>query len=92
MLKIAIRPELCRAARGLLGWSQDELARRAEVVPATIRGYERGLKMPRRASLSAIQRALEEAGVTFASDSLRGFGAFYAAPNASAYQHDESAV
>ena len=75
-------PELCRAARGLLGWSQEELARRAEVVPATVRGYELGHKVPRRASLSAIRRALEEAGITFVSDPERGFGALYAASDA----------
>ena len=71
-------PVLCRAARSLLGWSQDELAQRAEVVPATIRGYELGHKVPRRTSLSSMQRALEQAGITFARDSEHGVGAFLA--------------
>jgi transcriptional regulator with XRE-family HTH domain len=82
MTETDIMPELCRAARGLLGWGQDELARRAEVAAATIRGYERGQKVPRRASLAAIQHALEQAGVTFACDSERGMGAFVMVPDA----------
>lgn len=80
MLKTDISPVLCRAARGLLGWSQEELARRAEVVPATIRGYELGQKIPRRTSLSSIRRTLEGAGVTFASDPVHGIGAFIVSP------------
>lgn len=55
----------CRAARGLLGWTQDRLAETAEVNPATVRGFERGIKQPQRASLAAIRRALETAGVEF---------------------------
>jgi transcriptional regulator with XRE-family HTH domain len=78
MVKSDISPVLCRAARGLLGWSQEELARRTDVVPATIRGYELGQKVPRRASLSSIRRAFEQAGVTFARDPVQGVGAFLA--------------
>jgi len=78
MVKSDISPVLCRAARGLLGWSQEERARRTDVVPATIRGYELGQKIPRRASLSSIRRAFAQAGVTFARDPIHGVGAFLA--------------
>ena len=67
-------PVVCRAARGLLGWTQDELARRAEVVPGTVRGFELGKSVPRRASLAVIQRTLEHAGVSFVADPDRGRG------------------
>jgi transcriptional regulator with XRE-family HTH domain len=78
MVKMGITPVLCRAARGLLGWTQEDLARRSEVVAATIRGYELGHKVPRRASLSSIQRTLGQAGVTFVNDPKHGMGAFLA--------------
>lgn len=55
----------CRAARALLGWTQERLAAAAEVNEATVRGFERGIKRPHRASLSAVRRALEGAGVEF---------------------------
>lgn len=66
-------PETCRAARGLLGWSQGDLAREAEVGLSTVRNIETRtinpktgeLIRPTRANLSAIRRALESAGVAF---------------------------
>jgi len=60
-----VTPEQCRAARGLLDWSQADLAEAAHVVPATIRGLERGKTTPRRLSAEAIRAALENAGVIF---------------------------
>ena len=54
-----------RAARGLLGISQGDLAERSGVGLRTIAGFEAGKTMPIRANLAAIQRALEAAGVQF---------------------------
>lgn len=61
-----ITREISRAARGLVGWSSNELAARAGVSPDTIRSFESG----RTKSLSAenqdnVQKALEAAGVQF---------------------------
>jgi transcriptional regulator with XRE-family HTH domain len=58
-------PAQCRAARGLLDWTQDKLCEAAQVGGPTLRNFENGMIMPRRASLAAIKRALEEAGVEF---------------------------
>ena len=56
-------PAQCRAARALILWTQDDLAKAAEVGAVTIRQFERGVSQPRRAILAALRRALEEAGV-----------------------------
>jgi transcriptional regulator with XRE-family HTH domain len=58
-------PEQCRAARGLLGWSQQQLADRARVGLVTVHQLEAGISQPRRSTLEVIQRAFEEAGVEF---------------------------
>jgi len=60
-----ITAEQCRAARGLLDWSQQDLADAAHVGTVTVRGLERGKTQPRRLSAEAIRAALENAGVTF---------------------------
>ena len=64
----------CRAARGLLGWSQQELADKAAVGVVTVRQLEAGAHRPRRATLEVIRRCLEEAGVEFIEENGGGFG------------------
>lgn len=54
-----------RAARALLDWSRKELAAHADVGERTIIDFERGARSPIPATLAAIQRALEAAGVEF---------------------------
>jgi predicted transcriptional regulator len=58
-------PAQCRAARSLLNWSQDQLARAAEVSPTTIATFEMGKSTPQRSTVKAIQQAFEAAGVQF---------------------------
>jgi transcriptional regulator with XRE-family HTH domain len=60
-----ISAEQCRAARGLLDWSQQDLAFMAAVGVVTIRHLEAGKGRPRRATLDVIRRAFETAGVLF---------------------------
>jgi transcriptional regulator with XRE-family HTH domain len=60
-----VNPSLCRAARSLLNWSQDQLARAAEVSPTTIANFETGKSVPIRSTLKAIQQAFEAAGIEF---------------------------
>lgn len=68
-------PALCRAARGLLGWSQGELAQRAHVSRSTVADFERGTRTPVHNNLIAIANALEEGGVVFISaDGTHGAG------------------
>jgi transcriptional regulator with XRE-family HTH domain len=54
-----------RAARSLLGWTQQQLADTAGVALATIQFFETDKREPIPNNLSAIRRALEEAGVEF---------------------------
>ncbi len=58
-------PALCRAARGMLGWSQGDLSERAHVARSTVTDFERGTRQPMRNNLAAMIRTLEEAGVVF---------------------------
>jgi DNA-binding transcriptional regulator YiaG len=58
-------PSQCRAARALLNWTQDDLARAAEVGVATVRNFENEKSTPQRSSLKLMQQALEAAGIHF---------------------------
>ena len=69
-----IKPEQSRAARGLLGWSQQDLADKAAVGIVTVRQLEAGAHKPRRATLDVVQRAFESAGVEFIDENGGGAG------------------
>lgn len=58
-------PEQCRAARGWLAWSQDELAKAANVGQSTVKDFEGGRRTPISATLAAMQAALEQGGIGF---------------------------
>jgi transcriptional regulator with XRE-family HTH domain len=72
--RYVITPSQCRAARGLLEWSQQDLARKAEVGIVTVHQLEAGRSEPRRATLHAIRRAFELAGVEFIDENGGGPG------------------
>ena len=55
----------CRAARALLKWSQTQLAESAGVALSTVADFEIDKREPRSDNLTAIRRALEDAGVEF---------------------------
>jgi transcriptional regulator with XRE-family HTH domain len=61
-------PEQSRAARGWLGWSQAELARRANVSTGTVKSFESAQKRPLANNLAAMRRAIEEAGIRLTFD------------------------
>jgi len=69
-----ITSEQCRAARGLLAWSQQQLAQKAAVGVVTVHQLEAGSSQPRRATLTVIRRAFEAAGVEFIDDNGGGPG------------------
>jgi predicted transcriptional regulator len=60
-----VTPAQCRAARGLLDWSQQELANGAGVGIVTIRQIEAGTTEPRRATIAVVRQTFERAGVEF---------------------------
>ena len=69
-----IRPEQCRAARGLIDISQQALAGAAKVSLSTIRDFEKGRHIPRPDNLAAIKAVLESAGVEFIAANGSGPG------------------
>ena len=69
-----ITPAQCRAARGLLDWTQQQLADKARVGVVTIRQVEAGVAAPRRATLQVIERAFELAGVELINENGGGPG------------------
>jgi transcriptional regulator with XRE-family HTH domain len=60
MIQIDFRQS--RAARSLLGWTQQKLADSAGVALATIQFFESNKREPIPNNLTAIRHALEEAG------------------------------
>lgn len=52
-----------RAARGLLGWSQPELAVRAGVSTPTVARIETAAIQPKFETIGRLMRAIEEGGV-----------------------------
>ena len=65
-------PGQCRAARALIGWSQDQLASASKVAKATIANFERGKRTPYDRTLDDLLAALEAAGVEFTNGSQPG--------------------
>ncbi len=69
-----ITPAQCRAARGLINWTQDDLAKAAEIGVVTVRLFETGKAEPRSATLTVLRQALEAAGVQFIPKNGGGAG------------------
>lgn len=75
-----ITPRQIRAARGLLNWSQQELADSAIISLNALARLERGMVDPRASTLSAVEKALMDAGVEFLPDGEKGEGVRLARP------------
>lgn len=69
-----ITPRQIRAARALLGWSQQQLADKAIVSLNAVARLENGIVDSRVSTLLAIQKALAKAGVEFLSADQKGEG------------------
>jgi transcriptional regulator with XRE-family HTH domain len=67
-----VTPAQCRAARGLIRWNQEDLAREASVSIVTVRNFENEKSTPQRASISVMRRAFESAGVEFTDGKAPG--------------------
>src|ERR1700716_3921091 len=77
MSAATISASQCSAARGLLSWTQDQVAQNAQVARATIASFEGKARIvPMRRNLLAIIAAFEQAGVAFVAEDIdQGLGA-----------------
>lgn len=62
-----ISPSQCRAARGLLKWTQPKLAEQSGIGLSTINRYENETRPLRETAILRIKSTLEAAGVEFIS-------------------------
>ncbi|HEX2553490.1 MAG TPA: helix-turn-helix transcriptional regulator [Microvirga sp.] len=75
-----LTPAQCRAARGLIDWTQEDLAEAAGVSRSTVRDFEKGRHELNRASAAQIRGAFEAAGVVLIQADAFGPGVRLAAP------------
>jgi predicted transcriptional regulator len=71
-----------RAARALLGWSQQQLADKAIVSLNAVARLEKGIVDSRVSTVLAIQKALAKAGIEFLSADEKGEGVRLKSPKA----------
>ena len=71
---MSLTPAQSRAARGLLDWSQTQLAANANLSESTVRDFEKGRRVPAANNLAAIQHAFERAGLEFIPENGGGAG------------------
>lgn len=71
---MSLTPGQCRAARGLLGWSQADLSEKSRISPAPIANFERGATTPQARTLRDLRTALENAGIEFLDEVATGVG------------------
>ena len=69
-----LSPEQCRAARGLLDWTQEELAEQADVSRSTIRDFENGRHHLHPATAAQVVAALEHGGAMLIPSDVAGPG------------------
>jgi predicted transcriptional regulator len=69
-----VTPRQIRAARALLGWSQQQLADRAIISVNALARLETGKADSRASTIQAIERALTKAGIEFLPKGDRGEG------------------
>jgi DNA-binding XRE family transcriptional regulator len=62
---VVIKPSQIRGARAMLGMTQTELAKLAGLSKTGLLNIENGASDPKASTLTAIQTALERAGIEF---------------------------
>ena len=76
-----ISPRQIRAARALLGWSQQQLADKAIVSLNAVMRLEKGTVDSRISTVQAVQPALVKAGIDFLPSGEKGEGARVSLPD-----------
>ena len=71
---LCLSPAQCRAARALIGWSQDDLSSASKIVKETIADFEAGTLSPSERILQDMKHSLEDAGVLFIAENGGGAG------------------
>ena len=74
MARMTITDSQSRAARGLLGWTQEQLAEAAGVGLSTVRDHETGRREVSLDKLAKIRTALEKSGVELIDANGGGVG------------------
>jgi len=74
MVVFMITPRQIRAARALLGWSQQQLADKAIMSLNAVTRLEAGKVDPRVSTVTAIEKALVKAGIEFLPSDAKGEG------------------
>ena len=69
-----ISPNQCKAARALLGWTQEQLAVTAGIGISTVREFELGQRKPIARNRQAILDAFSAAGIEFIGENGGGPG------------------
>ena len=69
-----ITPAQCRAARGLVNWTQTGLAERSDISVLAIRNFESGKTSPHGATKKVLVQAFKDAGVEFIDENGGGPG------------------
>jgi predicted transcriptional regulator len=82
MVVIMITPRQIRAARALLGWSQQQLADKAIVSLNAVTRLEKRKVDSRVSTLTAIEKTLTKAGIEFLAADVKGEGVRLRSPKA----------
>ncbi len=69
-----ITPEQCRAARGLLDWTQQKLAKKAKISNQTVRNFEHKSSELRDSTAQLLRMLFEANGVVFIDENGGGPG------------------
>jgi transcriptional regulator with XRE-family HTH domain len=69
-----ITPDQCRAARAILGISQEQLCQMAGISRAPLADFEKGKTKPYPRTLAALRQTLKGAGVVFVDPNGDGPG------------------
>jgi transcriptional regulator with XRE-family HTH domain len=62
----------CRAARGLIDWTQTGLAEKAGLAVSTVKDFEAGRRTPHESNLKKIIQLFEAAGIEFTNGDAPG--------------------